>query len=72
MVVPQPAQSVSTAPPVRGHGEDIAARSEYATVAPSPEILGLKNPAGEVTRVIALPEAKSRARTDLGPSWLLR
>ena len=29
-------------------------------------------PDGEATRVMVLPEVKSRTRTDLEPSWLLR
>src|ERR1035437_4184529 len=71
MVVPQPAQSVSTAPPARGTEKMLPERSQYATLAPSPEILGLNRADGEATRVMALPEVKSRARTDLEPSWVL-
>src|ERR1035441_6577235 len=71
MVVPQPAQSDATSPPPRGTEKMLPPPSQYATVAPSPEILGLNNRDAEATRVMVLPEGKSRARTALEPSWVL-
>src|ERR1035441_4208609 len=69
MVVPQPAQSDATSPPPRGTEKMLPPPSQYATVAPSPEILGLNNRDAEATRVMVLPDVKSRARTALEPSW---